>query len=118
MVTANRRGRLLNHMSSPAAASVLMLPPLTWAARALARAYEATAVGVLSELTSESAASLVIAIADDDEDRAVAVLGRASPATVAGILKHVFPATRSQRLLSQLPVRFQQLVAKRSAAAG
>jgi hypothetical protein len=33
MVTAHRRGRLLNHMSSPAAASVLVLPPLTGAVR-------------------------------------------------------------------------------------
>jgi hypothetical protein len=30
-------------------------------------------------------------------------------------LKHVVPATRAQRLLNQLPVRFRQLVAKRSA---
>lgn len=117
MVTANRRGRLLNHMSSPAAASVLVLPPLAGAVRALARAHDITVVGALSEMTSASAASLVTAIADEDEDRVVAVLGHAAPATVAGILKHVIPSTRSQRLLGQLPVRFQQLVARRSAAA-
>jgi eukaryotic-like serine/threonine-protein kinase len=116
MVTANRRGRLLNHMSSPAAASVLVLPPLAGAVRALAKAYETTAVGALSEMTASSAASLVTAIADEDEDRAVSVLGQAAPATVAGILKHVLPPTRRQRLLTQLPVRFQQLVVKRSTA--
>jgi len=117
MVMANRRGRLLNHMSSPAAASVLVLPPLAGAVRALARAHDITVVGALSEMTSADAASLVTAIADEDEDRVVAVLGHAAPATVAGILKYVVPAGRSQRLLRQLPVRFQQLVAKRSAAA-
>jgi serine/threonine protein kinase len=114
MVTANRRGRLLNHMSSPAAASVLALLPVAAAVRALAKAHETTAVGVLSEMKSSSAASLVTAIADDDEERAVSVLGQAAPVTVAGILKYVVPASRSQHLLTRLPVRFQQLVVKRS----
>jgi hypothetical protein len=81
----------------------------------VARAHDTTIVGVLSEMASASAASLVTALADDDEDRAVEVLGHAAPATVAGILRHVLPATRGQRLLSRLPDRFQQLVAKRSA---
>lgn len=115
MVTADRRGRLLNHMSSPAAASVLVLPTLTGAVRAVVRAHDTTIVGVLSEMASASAASLVTALADDNEGRAVEVLGHAAPATVAGILRHVVPVTRRQRLVSQLPARFQQLVAKRSA---
>jgi tRNA A-37 threonylcarbamoyl transferase component Bud32/flagellar motility protein MotE (MotC chaperone) len=116
MVTADRRGRLLNHMSSSAAASLLALPPLSGAVRALSRAYDTTVVGALSEMTSTSAAALVTAIADENEDHVVTVLGQAAPATVAGILKHVVPASRSQRLLHQLPARFQELVAKRLAA--
>lgn len=117
MVTMDRRGQLLNHMSSSAAASVLALPSLTGAVRALTRAYDRTIVGALSEMAAASAALLVTAIADEDEDRVVTVLGQAAPATVAAILKHVAPAARGQRLLHQLPPRFQQLVAKRSAAA-
>lgn len=117
MVTTDRRGQLLNHMSSSGAASILALPSLAGAVRALTRAYDRTIVGALSEMAAASAAPLVMAIADEDEDRVVTVLGQAAPATVAAILKHVAPATRSQRLLHRLPARFQQLVAKRSAAA-
>jgi serine/threonine protein kinase len=116
MVPMTRRGPLFNHMDSPAAASVLILPPQAWAVRALSRAYDATIAGALSEMPSAGAALLVMALADEDENRVVAVFGQVAPATVAGILKHVTPASRRQGLLHQLPVRFQQLVAKRSAA--
>jgi serine/threonine protein kinase len=115
MVRRDRRGRLLNHMSSPAAASVLVLPPQAWMLRALAVAYDATIAGALAEMPSANAASLIMAIANEDEGRVVAVFSQAAPAIVAGILRHVTPPSRSQRLLRQLPVRFQELVAKRSA---
>jgi Mg/Co/Ni transporter MgtE len=112
MVTADRRGRLLNHMSSSAAASILVIQPQSGAVRALLRSYDTTVAGCLSEMPGASAAGLITAIADEDEARAVTVLGQTAPATVARILKHT---ARGQRLLRQLPVKFQELVLKRSA---
>jgi hypothetical protein len=108
MVTTERAGRLLDHMSSTAAASALSLPTATGAARVLGQADDLTATGVLLEMNAPSAAGLIMAI---DPGRAVKLLGQAAPVTVAGILRNV-PRDRRQVLLNQLPEPFRSLVAR------
>jgi tRNA A-37 threonylcarbamoyl transferase component Bud32/flagellar motility protein MotE (MotC chaperone) len=108
MVTVDRAGLLLDHMSSVAAASALSLPPSATAVRVLGRADTPTVVGALSEMPPHSAASVVLAM---DEPRAVEVLGHATPATVAAILRNVSLAGRGQALLDRLPGRFRGLLA-------
>jgi serine/threonine protein kinase len=103
MVTAERAGQLVDHMSSVTSAAALSTPPSGKAARILDRADIPTVVGALSDMSPRSAASVVLAM---DEPRAVEVLGRASPATVAAILGNV-PAADRNALLSQLPKRFR-----------
>jgi len=102
MVTMERAGQLVDHMSSVASAAALSIPPPSKAARILDRADLPTVVGTLSELPARGAAAIVLAM---DEPRAIEVLGRASPATVAAILANVPPAGRDA-LLSGLPPRF------------
>jgi len=106
MVTTERAGRLLDQMSSPAAASALALPTPTGAVRVLGQADDLTAAGVLLEMTPQHAAGLVMAM---DAGRAVKLLGQAAPVTVAGILRNV-PAGRRQVLLSQFAEPFRALV--------
>jgi Mg/Co/Ni transporter MgtE len=108
MVTTERAGRLLDHMSSLAAASALSLPTPAGAARVLGQADDLTATGVLLEMSAPSAAGLIMVM---DTDRAVKLLGHAAPATVAGILRNV-PRDRRQVVLSRLPQLFRSLVAK------
>jgi flagellar motility protein MotE (MotC chaperone) len=108
MVTTERAGRLLDHMSSAAAASALSLPTATGAARMLGQADDLTATGVLLEMDAPGAAGLIMAI---DPERAVKLLGQAAPVTVAGILRNV-PRDRRQVLLNQLPEPFRSLVAR------
>jgi tRNA A-37 threonylcarbamoyl transferase component Bud32 len=108
MVTTERAGRLLDHMSSLAAASALSLPTPTGAARVLGQADDLTAAGVLLEMSAPSAARLVMAM---DAERAVKLLGQAAPVTVAGILRNV-AGDRRRVLLNQLPEPFRSLVAR------
>lgn len=108
MVTTERAGRLLDHMSSLAAASALSLPTPTGAARVLGQAEDLTAAGVLLEMSAPSAARLVMAM---DAERAVKLLGQAAPVTVAGILRNV-AGDRRRVLLNQLPQPFRSLVAR------
>jgi Mg/Co/Ni transporter MgtE len=103
MVTTERAGQLVDHMSSVASAAALSVPPPARAARILDRADIPTVVGTLSELPARAAAAIVLAM---DDSRAVEVLGRASPATVTAILGNVPPAARDA-LLSKLPKRFR-----------
>lgn len=107
MVTTERAGQLVDHMSSVASAAALSVPPPVKAARILDRADIPTVVGTLSELPPRAAASIVLAM---DEPRAIEVLGRASPTTVAAILGNVPPADR-HALLRRLPKRFRGLLA-------
>ena len=83
MVTTERAARLLDQMSSLAAAAALSLPTPTGAVRMLGQADDLTAAGVLLEMSAPSAAGLVRAM---DAERAVRLLGQAAPVTVAGIL--------------------------------
>ena len=108
MVTTERAGPLLDHMSSLAAASALSLPTPTGAARVLGQADDLTAAGVLLEMSAPSAARLVMAM---DAERAVKLLGQAAPVTVAGILRNV-AGDRRRVLLNQLPEPFRSLVAR------
>jgi hypothetical protein len=108
MVTTERAGRLLDHMSSLAAAAALSLGPPTGAVRVLAQAGDLTATGVLLEMRPPAAAGLLVAM---DTGRGVTLLGQASPATVADILRNV-PGSRRQELLSRLPELPRALVAR------
>lgn len=108
MVTTERAGRLLDHMSSLAAASALSLPTPTGAVRVLGQADDLTATGVLLEMKAPSAAGLMMVM---DTERAAKLLGQAAPVTVADILRNV-PSGRRQALLSGLPEPFRALVAR------
>ena len=108
MVTTERAGRLLDQMSSLAAASALSLPTPTGAVRMLGQADDLTAVGVLLEMSAPSAAGLIVAL---DAERAVKLLGQAAPVTVAGILRNV-PGDRRRLLVNQLPEPFRSLVGR------
>ncbi len=109
MVTTERAGRLLDHMSSLAAASALALSTPTGAVRMLGQADDLTAAGVLIEMPAQHAAGLITAM---DSERAVKLLGQAAPVTVAGILRRV-PEDRRGALLSQLTEPFRSLVSRR-----
>jgi hypothetical protein len=106
MVTTERAGRLLDHMSSLAAASALSLPTPTGAVRVLGHADDLTATGVLLEMKAPSAAGLMMVM---DTERAAKLLGQAAPVTVADILRNV-PSGRRQALLGRLPEPFRSLV--------
>jgi flagellar motility protein MotE (MotC chaperone) len=108
MVTTERAGRLLDHMSSLAAASALSLPTPTGAVRVLGQADDLTATGVLLEMSAPSAAGLVMVM---DTERAVKLLGHAAPVTVAAVLRNV-PRDRREAVLSRLPQLFRSLVAR------
>jgi Mg/Co/Ni transporter MgtE len=108
MVTTERAGRLLDQMSSLAAAAALSLPTHTGAVRMLGQADDLTAAGVLLEMSAPSAAGLVMAM---DAERAVRLLGQAAPVTVAGILRNV-PGDRRRLLLNQLSEPFRSLVVR------
>jgi hypothetical protein len=110
-VTAERAGRLLDHMSSAAAALVLALPAASAAVGRLVEADTPTVVAALAEMPPSSAASLVQAM--DNETRAVEVLGRMPDAAhVASILLCISPPTRRQALLDRQPAPFRALVSK------
>jgi flagellar motility protein MotE (MotC chaperone) len=109
MVTTERAGRLLDQMSSLAAAAALSLPTPTGAVRMLGQADDLTAAGVLLEMSAPSAAGLVMAM---DAERSVRLLGQAAPVTVAGILRNV-PGDRRRLLLNQLSEPFRSLVVRR-----
>jgi tRNA A-37 threonylcarbamoyl transferase component Bud32/flagellar motility protein MotE (MotC chaperone) len=108
MVTTERAGRLLDHMSSLAAASALSLAAPAGAVRVLGQADNLTATGVLLEMHASAAAGLVKVM---DIERAVKLLGQAAPVTVADILRNV-PGDRRQVLLRSLSEPFRSLVAK------
>jgi Protein kinase domain len=110
MVTTERAGRLLDHMSSPAAAAALALPAPSGAVRLLGQASDLTAVGAVSEMTAPDAAGLVMAMGTE---RAVRLLGQAAPAAAAGILRHVPAGEHRELLLSRLREPFRSLVAAR-----
>jgi Mg/Co/Ni transporter MgtE len=107
MLPPDRRGPLVDHMSSVALAAVLALPPTEEIVRIVDRADTVTVVGALSEMPPVSAAALVLAM---DAGRATEVLRRAAPARVADILRNVSPASRRQELLSRLPQRSRTAV--------
>jgi hypothetical protein len=107
MVTTERAGRLLDHMSSLAAASALSFPTSTGAVRVLGQADYLTATGVLLEMSAPNAAGLVMVM---DTERAVKLLGQAAPVTGADILRNV-PGDRRQVLVRSLPQPFRSLVA-------
>jgi Mg/Co/Ni transporter MgtE len=109
MVTTERAARLLDQMSSSAAASALSLPTPTGAVRMLGQADDLTAAGVLLEMSPPSAAGLIVAM---DAERAAKLLGQAAPVTVAGILRNV-AADRRRLLLDRLPEPFRSLVVRR-----
>jgi Mg/Co/Ni transporter MgtE len=108
MVTTERAGRLLDQMSSAAAASALSLPTVTGAVRVLGQADDLTATAVLLEMSAASAAGLVLGM---DSERAVRLLGQAAPVTVAGILRNL-PGDRRAVLLSRLSQPFRSLVTR------
>jgi tRNA A-37 threonylcarbamoyl transferase component Bud32 len=108
MVPAERAGRLLDHMSSLAAASALSLPTTTGAVRVLGQADDLTATGVLLEMSAPAAAAVIIAM---DGKRAARLLGQAAPVTVAGILRNV-PRDQRRVLLDRLPGPFGALVVR------
>lgn len=108
MVTTERAGRLLDHMSSLAAASALSVPAPTGAVRMLGQADDLTATGVLLEMSAPAAAGLVLVM---DTERAAKLLGQAAPVTAAGILRNV-PPDRRQVLLRSLPQSFRSLVVR------
>lgn len=109
MVTTERAGRLLDHMSSLAAASALSLATPTGAVRVLAHADDLTATGVLLEMKAPSAAGLVMAM---DTERAVKLLCQAAPVTVADILRNIHPQDRRKAVLNRLPAPFRSLAAR------
>ncbi|HEY0935150.1 MAG TPA: protein kinase [Trebonia sp.] len=109
MLPQERGGRLLDHMSSLAAAAVLAVPGPGPALGLLARADGLTVVSALTEMTPAAAAALVTAL-DDDARAARLLFQTASPPAVAGILRRVEPAARGRALLSQLPAGYRQLV--------
>jgi Protein kinase domain/MgtE intracellular N domain len=109
MVTTERAGRLVDHMSSLAAASALSLPTAAGAARVLAHTDDLTAASVLLEMTAGHAAGLIAAM---KAERAVRLLGQAAPVTAADILRNV-PGDRRCVLLTQLPEPFRSLVVRR-----
>ena len=109
MVTTERAGRLLDQMSSLAAAAALSLPTASGAVRLLGQAGDLTAAGAVAEMEAPNAAGLIVAM---DSERAVRLLGQAAPATAADILRNVPPPNR-QMLLSRLPEPFRSLVAGR-----
>ena len=100
MVTVDRAGQLLDHMSSVDAASALSVSNVAGAARIVRRADTPTVARALSEMPPRSAAAIVLAM---DEARAVEVLGVAAATTVATILAHVFPESRRLALIDRLP---------------
>lgn len=108
MVTTERAGRLLDHMSSIAAAAALSFGPPTGAVRVLAQAGDLTVTGVLLEMRPPAAAGLLLAM---DAERGVKLLGQAAPATVADILRNI-PGSRRQELLNRLPELSRGLVAR------
>jgi len=108
MVTTERAGRLLDQMSSLAAASALSLPSPTGAVRMLGHADDLTAGGVLLEMSAPSAAGLITAM---DAERAAKLLGQAAPVTAAAILRNV-PGDRRRLLLNELTEPFRALVAR------
>jgi flagellar motility protein MotE (MotC chaperone) len=114
MVTTERAGRLLDQMSSLAAASALSLPSPTGAVRMLGHADDLTAAGVLLEMSAPSAAGLITAM---DAERAAKLLGQAAPVTVAAILRNV-PGDRRRLVLNQLTEPFRALVAGHLERAG
>jgi Mg/Co/Ni transporter MgtE len=107
MLPPDRRGPLVDHMSSVALAAVLALPPTEEIVRIVDRADTVTVVGALSEMPPVRAAVLVLAM---DTGRASEVLRRAAPARVADILRSVSPASRRQEVLSRLPERSRTAV--------
>ena len=107
MLPPDRRGPLVDHMSSVALAAVLALPPTEEIVRIVDRADTVTVVGALSEMPPVCAAALVLAM---DTGRVTEVLRRAAPARVADILRSVSPASRRQELLSRLPERSRTAV--------
>ena len=110
IVTADRAGVLLDHMSALAAAGALALPPATGAVDLLAEADVSTAVGALTGMPADRAAPLVQAMGETHAVKVLAMMP--DPATVAGLLSHVFPASSGQALLNRLPVPFRALVLK------
>jgi Protein kinase domain/MgtE intracellular N domain len=114
MVTTERAGRLLDQMSSLAAASALSLPSPTGAVRMLGHADDLTAAGVLLEMSAPSAAGLITAM---DAERAAKLLGQAAPVTAAAILRNV-PGDRRRLLLNELTEPFRALVARDLERAG
>ena len=110
IVMPDRAGLLLDHMSATATAGALALPPVMGAVDLMAEADPLTTVGALTGMPADRAAPLVQAMG---ETHAVEVLAMMpDPATVAGILSQVVPASSGQALLSRLPVPFRALVIK------
>jgi tRNA A-37 threonylcarbamoyl transferase component Bud32/flagellar motility protein MotE (MotC chaperone) len=108
MVTTERAGRLLDHMSPLAAAAALSFGTPTGAVRVLAQAGELTAAGVLLEMRAPAAAGLLMAM---DAERCGQLLGQAAPAAAADILRNI-PDSRRQELLNRLPELSRPLVAR------
>jgi hypothetical protein len=109
MLPPNRRGPLIDHMSSIALAAVLALPPAGDIVRIIDRADAVTVVGAISEMPADKAAPLVTAM---DVTRATEVLRQVGPARAADILRNISPVSRRQQLLARLPDRFQASVAR------
>jgi hypothetical protein len=107
MLPLDRRGPLLDHMSSVALAAVLAVPSAAETLRIVDRAETATLVGALSEAAPHQAALLVMAM---DVGRAAELLRQVPAARVADILRNVLPASRREELLSRLPERFRAAV--------
>jgi len=107
MLPPDRRGPLLDHMSSIALAAVLALPPTQETARLVDRADTATVVGALSEMAPVDAAALVVAM---EPGRVTEVLRQAAPMRVADILRSVTSACQRQELLSRVPDRSRAAV--------
>jgi hypothetical protein len=91
-------GRLLDHLSRPAAASALTAIPADDAVRVLARADLSTAAEIITELPAEASSQLARAM---PVERAAAVLAHVPPATAAAVLLSA-PEARDKilRLLS------------------
>ena len=107
MLPPERRGSLLDHMSSVALAAVLAVPSAAETLRIVDRAETATLVGALSEMPRHQAALLVMAM---DVGRAAELLRQVPAARVADILRNVLPASRREELLSRLPDKFRAAV--------
>ena len=103
MLLPDRQGRLLDYMSSTAAAALLALPSAEEAIPIVKRSDIRTVVGALSEMDSGRAARLVMAM---DVNRATEVLRQTSPKRIADILRNVSPDNRRQ-LLNGLPENFR-----------